>query len=161
MRAPLNGGGRPLQLMGWATGIFGLFTGHKDELNSPAENYVGVALAVLALGLYTQVKTGDDAKPAPTSPAEAPSSLEAPDVELLSSRGTRDAPDDKVKSKAGSKVMGVVMGTRARASAALPCSVARPLPRDHACTCTQLRIACAQRSLRAPCTATRSRRPTT
>ena len=44
--------------MGWATGIFGLFTGHKDTLMHPVENYIGVALACVALSLYTQVRQG-------------------------------------------------------------------------------------------------------
>ena len=73
-------------LMGWATGVFGLFVGHKDVLASPAENYIGLALAVVALMCYTQVKTADDDEPKPTnSIASTISRLEAPDVELLSS----------------------------------------------------------------------------
>ena len=37
-------------LMGWATGVFGLFVGaeFKDELQHPALNYAGVACAVVA-----------------------------------------------------------------------------------------------------------------
>jgi hypothetical protein len=37
--------------------MFGLFVGHSDTLEKPAMNYAGVALAVLALGMYTQIKT--------------------------------------------------------------------------------------------------------
>jgi len=43
-------------LMGWATGAFGLFGTKKDELTHPALNYAGVAIAVVALCLYTQIK---------------------------------------------------------------------------------------------------------
>ena len=81
-------------LMGWATGVFGLFVGseHKDVLDKPLLNYAGVACAVVALACYTQVKSVTRAastKPAETagfppevaSAAELP--LEAPDVELL------------------------------------------------------------------------------
>uniref|UniRef100_A0A7S2GGV1 EamA domain-containing protein n=1 Tax=Haptolina brevifila TaxID=156173 RepID=A0A7S2GGV1_9EUKA len=48
-------------LMGWATGAFGLFTGHKDDYK-PTLNYIGVALAVIALFMYTGIKTTDPAK---------------------------------------------------------------------------------------------------
>jgi glucose uptake protein GlcU len=95
-------------LMGWATGVFGLFVGaeFKDELQHPALNYAGVACAVVALACYTQVKseTGSD-DPAATKPATmtagGPGSLppevvvnaagrplEAPDVELLHAANT-------------------------------------------------------------------------
>jgi len=43
-------------LMGWATGAFGLFGTGKDEGINKALNYTGVAIAVVALGIYTQVK---------------------------------------------------------------------------------------------------------
>ena len=40
-------------LTGWATGIFGLFTGHADHFAEGTDhatlNYIGVALAVLPL----------------------------------------------------------------------------------------------------------------
>ena len=36
-------------------GTFGLFGTDKSDLTSPALNYAGVALAVVALVLYTQV----------------------------------------------------------------------------------------------------------
>ena len=43
-------------LMGWAIGVFGLFGLEKNELDHPALNYAGVALAVVALGIYSQIK---------------------------------------------------------------------------------------------------------
>lgn len=82
-------------LMGWATGVFGLFVGsqHRDHLDQPTLNYVGVAFAVVALGCYTQVKSepNDPAATKPTNTSALPQDvaaggdrpLEAPDVELL------------------------------------------------------------------------------
>jgi len=43
-------------LMGWATGAFGLFGLPVNELQNKGLNYTGVALAVVALGLYSQIK---------------------------------------------------------------------------------------------------------
>ena len=62
-------------LMGWATGVFGLFGTEKDHLENEALNYAGVSLAVVALLIFTQVKPsdGDDGdglgKPTPTNGA--------------------------------------------------------------------------------------------
>lgn len=47
-------------LTGWATGMFGLFGTSRDHLDNPHLNFIGVALAVIALSLYTQV--GGDAR---------------------------------------------------------------------------------------------------
>ena len=56
-------------LMGWATGMFGLVTGGKgDQLAHPTLNYVGVALAVIALGMYTQIKASEQTKPLNAEP---------------------------------------------------------------------------------------------
>ena len=43
-------------LMGWAIGVFGLFGLEKNDIKHPALNYTGVALAVIALGIYSQIK---------------------------------------------------------------------------------------------------------
>ena len=40
-------------LMGWATGVFGLFGTEKDHLENEALNYAGVSLAVVALLIFT------------------------------------------------------------------------------------------------------------
>jgi len=42
-------------LMGWATGTFGLFGIDKAHISNPALNYVGVGLAIVALGFFTQM----------------------------------------------------------------------------------------------------------
>jgi hypothetical protein len=97
-----------LQLMGWATGVFGLFTGQKDYLEYSGENYAGVALAVLALGMYTFIRTEDSpAKPAADTivPANGSASYhqrDAPDVVLLDV-----APE---KKRTDGKVVGICMG---------------------------------------------------
>ena len=44
-------------LTGWATGRFGLFGVGTDELSSPALNYAGVGLVLVALVMFTQVQT--------------------------------------------------------------------------------------------------------
>lgn len=46
-------------IMGWASGTFGLFGLKKQEVKNPALNYVGVALAIVGLLIYLQVKTTD------------------------------------------------------------------------------------------------------
>lgn len=104
-------------LTGWATGIFGLFTGHADHFAEGTDhatlNYIGVALAVLALSLYTQVKTGEPSvktvNRTTTNGSQPLSSqgtlpLEAPDVELLATQNDDDAP-----AATGNKAVGVVM----------------------------------------------------
>jgi len=105
-------------LMGWASGVFGLFTGHKDMLNNPVENYVGVALAVLALTLYTQVKTGEAAETKPcTSGSNTPPHVigfvnEAPDAVLLGSANhatCETASAAGTPARANSKAVGVLM----------------------------------------------------
>lgn len=48
-------------LTGWATGNFGLFGHNQDTVGKPALNYLGVALAVFTLGLFSQLKEPDDA----------------------------------------------------------------------------------------------------
>jgi len=53
-------------LMGWASGMFGLVTnGHGDleTLTNPALNYVGLTLAIVALGMYTQIKPAEQSRP--------------------------------------------------------------------------------------------------
>ena len=107
--------------MGWATGVFGLFIGHPDVLDHPAENYVGVALAVIALAMYTQVRTGEPARPKATSVAAAAASpagldarlearLEAPDVELLNSSFNTTEDDESSRARSGrDKMVGVAM----------------------------------------------------
>lgn len=104
-------------LMGWATGIFGLFTGHADHFAPHTDhatlNYVGVGCAVLALSLYTQVKSGEPSRekllntPSSTQPLSAQSALanEAPDVDLLAP----PAPEPNHKDSASSKAIGIVM----------------------------------------------------
>ena len=119
-------------LMGWATGVFGLFVGHehRDHLHDPTLNYVGVALACVALVCYTQVKSdtrkGGDAasKPPPTRPITAAGlsigdgrASEGPDIELLQTvSDIGDAPSSGVCPPGGGgggaanrKVIGVPM----------------------------------------------------
>jgi hypothetical protein len=43
-------------IMGWATGTFGLFGITSNEVKTPWLNYLGIALAVLSVGLYAFVK---------------------------------------------------------------------------------------------------------
>jgi len=50
-------------LMGWATGRFGLFGVTKNELAHPGLNSTGVALAVVALVIYSQIKASLGTKP--------------------------------------------------------------------------------------------------
>jgi len=87
-------------LMGWASGVFGLVTnGHGDHLDNPTLNYVGVGLAVVALGMYTQIKAnGDDETVQPVNEARSATALD--DVLL------DPAPS---KAKSGSRVLGIVM----------------------------------------------------
>lgn len=46
-------------IMGWASGTFGLFGLKKQEVKDPTMNYVGVALAIVGLLIYLNVKTND------------------------------------------------------------------------------------------------------
>lgn len=57
-------------LMGWATGAFGLFDLEKDDLSNPGLNYAGVSLAVVALGIYSQIKPSLSSQPAATGGLE-------------------------------------------------------------------------------------------
>lgn len=50
-------------LTGWAISFFGLFGSEKDDLAEPGLNIAGVVLAVLALSMYTQIKTSEQTKP--------------------------------------------------------------------------------------------------
>ncbi len=43
-------------LTGWASGTFGLFGLQAEHVKNPTLNYIGVALAVVGLGLYLQVE---------------------------------------------------------------------------------------------------------
>jgi len=51
-------------LMGWASGKFGLFGLKKQAIGDPVLNYAGVALAILGLIVYVQVKTVDTSEDA-------------------------------------------------------------------------------------------------
>ena len=44
-------------VVGWASGRYGLFGLEKDSIANPALNYVGVALVLVCLGLFTRVET--------------------------------------------------------------------------------------------------------
>ena len=89
-------------VMGWATGMYGLFDTSKNALHNPTLNYTGVVLALVALAMYTQIETGP--------PAARPSSSAAvnggvPDMELDDVLLT--APD--MRAKRGNRVAGVSM----------------------------------------------------
>ncbi|KAL1529473.1 hypothetical protein AB1Y20_000420 [Prymnesium parvum] len=73
-------------LMGWATGAFGLFGVDKSPLAHPELNYAGVALAVVALAIYSQIKTSL-AKSSDTSNVEP---LRADDAGKLVEDGRAD-----------------------------------------------------------------------
>jgi len=91
-------------LMGWATGAFGLFTGHKDDLKHPALNYVGVALAVVALVMYAFIKTSDPAKSGKVASSETRTD-QMNDI-LLDTQPAEPAEPPKSGSK---QAVGVVM----------------------------------------------------
>jgi len=103
-------------LMGWATGVFGLFTGQKDYLEYSGENYAGVALAVLALGMYTFIRTEDSpAKPAADTivPANGSASYhqrDAPDVVLLDVAPEKKRTDGKVVGICMAVCAGILFG---------------------------------------------------
>lgn len=44
-------------LMGWASGTFGLFGLTREDIKHPALNYLGIALALVGLVIYLQVKS--------------------------------------------------------------------------------------------------------
>lgn len=46
-------------LCGWASGTFGLFGLKRQPVSNPMLNYIGVALSIVGLMLYMQVKTND------------------------------------------------------------------------------------------------------
>jgi glucose uptake protein GlcU len=46
-------------ILGWATGKFGLFGLHKQDIGDPVLNYVGMCLAIVGLFVFVQVKTRD------------------------------------------------------------------------------------------------------
>ena len=52
-------------VMGWATGYFGLFGLSKASISNPTLNLVGVAVAVAAMGVFSQVKPSLDEGKAP------------------------------------------------------------------------------------------------
>jgi len=95
-------------LTGWATGMFGLFGTSRDHLADPHLNYIGVALAVIALSLYTQVKTVDQQK----VKAGAVASRDAPDVELLDGVGDYSTGEVRTISP-GLKALGLLMAVAA------------------------------------------------
>jgi glucose uptake protein GlcU len=85
-------------LMGWATGSFGLFGTSKDELATPALNYVGVTLALIALIIYTQVRSGEQ---------------ESASVEPLTISMTSDGIEKPTKNGNAPRVVGIVMAISA------------------------------------------------
>jgi len=98
-------------LMGWASGVFGLFGCDKSELTDVGENYAGVALAVLALVMYTQVKTADPAASKVQTTNADPlvvTSNEAPDVELLSSTSGMPAGEGARSKSATAKLVAIL-----------------------------------------------------
>ena len=112
-------------LMGWATGVFGLFVGyeHRDHLDNPMLNYAGVALACVALMCYTQVKSvtsaatatnpSEIADPVPKPPEpglEEGATLESPSLELLHTVG--DSSDGSNREAGGSGGSGAASGGR-------------------------------------------------
>jgi glucose uptake protein GlcU len=93
-------------LMGWATGSFGLFETTKDDLATPALNYVGVVLAVISLLTYTQVQSTTDA-PKTEAGLEPLTITTATDELATPSKG--DAPSAKIPRTIGI-AMAVVAG---------------------------------------------------
>lgn len=63
-------------LIGWATGMFGLFGVDKSAIEHRALNYVGVGIAVCALIVFTQM--GPDGPPADEADPDAPLTTEEP-----------------------------------------------------------------------------------
>lgn len=59
-------------LTGWATGAFGLFGIDKAHISNPALNYVGVGLAIVALGFFTQMGKKNETKTADSTERLAP-----------------------------------------------------------------------------------------
>ena len=108
-------------LTGWATGKFGLFGTKPDELSDGNLNVAGVVLAVIALGIYTQIRPntsgGSDGKRAGSelvNPIQEPfggaeAELETTDAELLQTRGERPAGASGAARAAG-VVMALVSG---------------------------------------------------
>ncbi|KAH8066177.1 carbohydrate transmembrane transporter [Aureococcus anophagefferens] len=95
-------------VVGWASGRYGLFGLDKDAIANPALNYVGVALVLVCLGLFTRVET----KTRADLLREADGSL---DETLL----VDEAGDAKVVEKPG--LFGV--GTNARRTAGIAMAV--------------------------------------
>ena len=155
-------------LMGWATGVFGLFVGyeHRDHLHDPTLNYVGVALACVALACYTQVKSdtrqgGSDSKPTTTRPLSAAGlsqlTSEGPDIELLQS--ISDVGDAASSSgpcggggggAANRKLLGVVMAILAGESSVGSDRECR-CPSDAAIPCKRLDVAASSYSKQLCC----------
>jgi len=46
-------------ILGWATGKFGLFGLHKQDIGDSVLNYIGMCLAIVGLFVFVQVKTRD------------------------------------------------------------------------------------------------------
>jgi glucose uptake protein GlcU len=74
-------------LTGWATGTFGLFGIEKNSVKDPALNYMGVALAVVALILFTQMGQKKEAKVAEADMEQADEPLAAEAVARPSASG--------------------------------------------------------------------------
>jgi len=91
-------------LMGWATGTFGLFGNSKDKLATPALNYIGVTLALIALIIYTQVKSEPDAS------KESDNLLS---VEPLTIATTSDGIQRPARSAGAGRVVGIGMAVLA------------------------------------------------
>ena len=108
-------------VVGWASGRYGLFGLTKDAIANPALNYVGVALVLVCLGIFTQVQTktradmeADDDGPGGGGSLNDPLVLESG---AAAPAGGANAPKDDAKAGA------FAPGTAARRSAGIAMAV--------------------------------------
>lgn len=93
-------------LMGWATGTFGLYGLSKDDIKTPALNYVGISVVLIGLYIFLQVKTNEmhtNTDPVykaliPESDPEKPERSNLPPPEHLHNEKVRN---DSISSIAG------------------------------------------------------------
>lgn len=90
-------------LTGWATGAFALFGHHKDEVERPGMNYLGVGLAVITLCLFSQLKEPDDGNEAQCGTARQPQVRASANMELpqISSSLLQDSDRPGLHQQAG------------------------------------------------------------
>lgn len=109
-------------LTGWATGAFGLFGHIKDTVAKPALNYLGVGLAVVTLGLFSQLKEPEETaceaeNPSARSPFRADVELPAVDGREADAAGsglsgqTASLGSQKLLGFAAAIIAGVLYGS--------------------------------------------------